>query len=82
MSKVPKRVLELIRKSKRHNEIATKCDNEIREWLCLNNVLNDTMIDQLIDTTEQGQGSAEELYQFFEDNLEYAQKEGNNKDYE
>lgn len=82
MSKVPKKILELIRKSKKHNEIATKCDEEIREWLRSNNALNDTMIDQLIDITEQGQGSPEELYKFFEDNLEYAQKEGNHKDYQ
>ena len=39
------------------------------------------MIDQLIDTTEQGQGSAEGLYEFFINNLEYAQEEGNNEDY-
>ena len=38
------------------------------------------MIDQLIDTTEQGQGNAEQLYKFFEENLEYAQKEGNKYD--
>ena len=42
MSKVPKRILELIKKSKYHNAIATKCDDEIREWLKNNNALNDT----------------------------------------
>lgn len=81
MSKVPKRILELIKKSKYHNEIATKCDNEIRKWLRDNNILNDIMVDQLIDTTEQGQGSAEGLYMFFQNNFEIAKKEGNNEDY-
>lgn len=81
MSKVPKRILELIRKCKKHNEMADKYNKEIRQWLQENNALNDGMLDQLIDITELGQGSAEELYKFFENNLEYAQEEGNNKNY-
>lgn len=80
MNRVPKRILTAIERSRKYNAIATKCDEEIRQWLYNNNALNDTMVDQLIDITEQGQASAEELYKFFEENLEHAQEEGNTYD--
>lgn len=80
MNEVPKRILKAIEESKKHNTIATKYDTEIRQWLFKNNALNDITIDQLIDVTEQGQGSAEELFEFFKENLEYAQEAGNTYD--
>lgn len=68
--KIPIQIKEKIRKSGQHNKKAIRLNREVRDWLearLKEEELNDTVLDQLIDSIELGNNLSDSFIEFLEE---------------